>query len=375
MLIRSRAPLRLGLAGGGTDVSPFSDEFGGCTVNASIDMYAYCVIEPTSDGHIEFHAADGGGRFHTKSANHLTLTDGRFRLHQGVYNRVVTDFIGEPLSFRMTTYSDAGPGSGLGGSSTLAVAVLNAFCEWLGIPLGDYDSARLAYEIERVDVGFPGGKQDQYAATFGGFNFMEFHEDRVVVNPLRIKPWVKGELETLMLLYRTGATRDSGKIIQEQMANVRAKKAAPVEAMLQLKEDAVTVKEALLFGDIDSLAKTINRGWEAKKRMAASVSNQRIDTIMQKAQESGALAGRVTGAGGGGYMLFLVRLERRDELINALESFGGATSRVLFTDRGTEAWKILPSQRTSTIKFERPVASNRGFLTAPFSSQRSRKSA
>ncbi len=340
MILKSRAPLRLGLGGGGTDVSPFSDEYGGCTINATISMYAYCSIEPNDRGVIEFHEADSGKTFKSDTRERLELDGTGFDLQKGVYNRIAKDFARTPLSFKMVTYSDAGPGSGLGGSSTFVVAMLQAYSEWLNLPLGEYDIARLAFEIERIDLGFVGGKQDQYAATFGGFNFMEFYEDRIIVNPLRIKPWILNELETLMLLYRTDSTRESAKIIEEQIDNTKAKKAESLEAMQQIKRDAISMKEAILLGDMEAFAHTMNEGWEAKKRMAASISNSRIDTIMEAANDAGAMAGRVSGAGGGGYMLFLVRLSNRPELARVLETFGGGISRVAFTRRGAEAWRV-----------------------------------
>ena len=339
MLIRSRAPLRLGLAGGGTDVSPFSDEYGGCTINATINMHVYCSIEPRDNGEIEFHDTNSGKSFKSTAKPLLELDGTGFDLQKGVYNRIVKDFTQNALSFKMATYSDAGPGSGLGGSSTFVVAMLQAYAEWLDLPLGKYDIAHLAYEIERIDVGLLGGKQDQYAATFGGFNFIEFYKNRVIVNPLRIKPWIITELETLILLYRTDSARESAKIIREQIDNTKAKNTASLEAMQQLKRDAVSIKEAILLGDVDSLVQTINRGWEVKKRMAASISNSRINTIMQTARDAGAMAGRVSGAGGGGYMLFLVMLEKRSDLTRAPEPFGGAACRAMFTERGAEAWK------------------------------------
>ncbi|MFC1692651.1 dehydrogenase [Candidatus Latescibacterota bacterium] len=339
-MIRSRAPLRLGLGGGGTDVSPFSDEYGGCTINTTINMYVYCSIEQTTDGTIEFHEADSNRTFQSDAKLKLELDNTGFDLQKGVYNRIVKDFAKNTLSFKMTTYSDAGPGSGLGGSSTFVVAMLQAYTEWLNLPLGKYDIARLAYEVERIDVGFVGGKQDHYAATFGGFNFMEFYDNRVIINPLNIKPWIINELETLMLIYCTESNRESAKIIEQQIQNTKAKNTDSLEAMKQLKHDAVSIKKAILFGDLDSFSQIMNRSWEAKKRMAVSISNSRIEAIIRTAKEAGAMAGKVSGAGGGGYMLFLVAPDKRTKLMRCLKTFGGSSSRVMCTNRGAEAWKI-----------------------------------
>ena len=221
---RSRAPLRIGFAGGGTDISAYSDIYGGNILNGTISMYAYATIEADYEqGKIILDSADRGKTFVYDSAKRLSY-DGNFDLIKGVYNRIIKDFISKPLSFKLTTYVDAPPGSGLGSSSTLVVAVIGAFAEWLKLPLGEYDIAHLAYEIERIDMKMLGGKQDQYAATFGGFNFMEFFkEDKVIVNPLRINQEYLDELSLNLVLYYTGTSRLSSQIINQQTKNIAKK--------------------------------------------------------------------------------------------------------------------------------------------------------
>lgn len=341
MIIRSKAPLRLGLAGGGTDVPPYCEEFGGYTLNATIDMYAYCTIETTNDGKVSFYAVDKDDYFECCSTDYITL-DESLTLHKGIYNRVIKQFnSGKPLSIKMTTYCDAPPGSGLGSSSTLVVAILKAYVELLNLPLGDYDLAHLAYEIERIDVGFIGGKQDQYAATFGGFNFIEFYSnDRVVVNPLRIKDWIINELENSMILYFTGVSRQSEKIIREQAENVRIKNESAIEAMHKLKKDALAIKEAILKGDILRFAEHFGHSWEAKKRMADKITNNDIDNIYEAALKAGAYSGKVSGAGGGGFMVFLVDPIKRINVIRALNQFDGRVLNFHFTNNGTQGWSL-----------------------------------
>ena len=199
MKIRSKAPLRLGLAGGGSDVSPYSDIYGGLILNATINLYAYCTIEETDDNQIVINAYDVCCHKSYPLGKYLEI-DGDASLIKGVYNRIMKDYVFDVKSFKITTYNDAPAGSGLGTSSTMVVCILKAFVEWLSLPLGDYELSRLAYEIERKDLGLSGGKQDQYAAAFGGFNYMEFlQNDLVIVNPLKIKRWIIDELRKVIV--------------------------------------------------------------------------------------------------------------------------------------------------------------------------------
>lgn len=341
MIIRSKAPLRLGLAGGGTDVSPFCDEYGGYVLNATIDMYAYCSLELTDRNTIECYAMDREESFESPMLANLAL-DGSMQLHKGIYNRIIRDYNGGvPLSIRLTTYSDAPAGSGLGSSSTMVVAILKAFVEALNLPLGEYDVAHLAFEIERIDVGLDGGKQDQYAATFGGFNFIEFYRsERVIVNPLRIKSSIINELESSIVLYYTGVSRESANIIKEQSQNARDKNQRSIDAMLELKEDALIMKESLLKGDLKQFANYLGKSWDAKKRTAASITNSMIDHIYDIAMQSGAYAGKVSGAGGGGFMMFMVDPVMRFKLINELKKQDGHVMNFHFTNEGTQGWRV-----------------------------------
>jgi len=273
MIIRSKAPLRLGLAGGGTDVAPYSELYGGRILNATISMYAYATILPRDDKKIVLNSVDKNERYTFENMPALPI-DGKLDLIKGIYNRVVKDFMRKPLSFELTTYVDAPPGSGLGTSSTLVVAILGAFSEWLGLPLGDYDLAHLAYEIERVDLGMAGGKQDQYAATFGGVNFMEFSkEDKVIVNPLRIHEKYLDELSHNLVLYHTETSRLSSVIIEQQSKNVSNRNEKTIEAMHKLKEQAVMMKEALLKGELGKIGEILDFGWKSKKNIAKGISN------------------------------------------------------------------------------------------------------
>jgi D-glycero-alpha-D-manno-heptose-7-phosphate kinase len=341
-IVRARAPLRLGLAGGGTDVSPFCDEHGGFVLNASIDKYAYATIELRVDDKVALVAADQPASWVGDTRSQLEPIGDKLALLRGVYRRMVRDFNGgEPIPLTLTTHADAPPGSGLGSSSTLVVAIVKAFVELLNLPLGDYEIAHLAYEIERLDLGLAGGKQDQYAATFGGFNFIEFYaNDRVLVNPLRVKNWIISELESSLVLFYTGVSRSSAAIIEEQTRNLKAGDQRSIDAMLALKEDAVLMKEGLLRGDFGTIAKSMELSWEAKKRTSHNISNSAIDEIYDAAKRAGAVAGKVSGAGGGGFMMFLVDSTKRMDVIRVLQRHAGQVLNCHFTHYGTQGWRL-----------------------------------
>lgn len=343
MIVRARAPLRLGLAGGGTDVPEYCNVYGGCVLNATVSMYSYAILQPRDDGRVRFVAADRQETYECEASEVDPSLDGVLALHKGVFRRIVNEFNGgQPVPMTLTTYSDVPAGSGLGSSSTMVVAMVTAFRELLGLPFGEYDIAHLAYEIERLDIGLNGGKQDHYAATFGGVNFIEFHaDDRVVVNPLRIKDSVLTELEASLLLYFTGVSRDSAAIIDEQAANLKARDPRSLEAMRQLKDDALAMKEAILRDDIERFARVLGRSWEAKKMAASRITNPEIDHVYELALRAGAYSGKVSGAGGGGFMMFVVDPVKRADVLRALENEAGTPIVCHFTKRGSEGWRVM----------------------------------
>ena len=340
-LVRARAPLRQGLAGGGTDVSPYCDEFGGLVLNATIDRYAYAVIDGRSDGTLRFEATDQQLQATLAAAADLR-GPGTLPLHRAVHRVMCDEYrSGERPALAVTTFCDAPVGSGLGASSTLVVAMVRAYDELWNLALDDYAVAQLAFRIERVECGLAGGRQDQYSAAFGGFNFMEFYaQGRTVVNPLRIKAWVLAELEASVVLFYTGVSRESARIIAEQSSGIAAGNADSLAAMHGLKREAQTMKECLLKGDMAGLVDSLRQGWEAKKATSSVVSNPLINGIYDAALAAGASAGKVSGAGGGGFMLFLVPPEKRMNVVRALAGFDGQLSHCHFTKHGAQSWRI-----------------------------------
>jgi D-glycero-alpha-D-manno-heptose-7-phosphate kinase len=338
---RARAPLRLGFGGGGTDVPAYSSRYGGCVLNTTISMYAYASVSPRGDGRIGVSLG---------SLNHSAVLDptelgqikprGATALVEGILRRFARDY-GPLPSMDLAAWSDAPPGSGLGSSSTVAVVICSVLAETLRIPLGEYDVARLAYEIERLELGMAGGQQDQYAAAFGGVNFMEFHEDGgVLVNPLRVKGSVLSELESSLILYYTGVSRESAQIIQDQISAAESVPSRSLEALHRIKQEALALKKHLLQGDLSSFYGAINSGWLAKKQSAKSISNAQIDKLLTCATGSGALAAKLSGAGGGGFIMFFARPEFRAHLIENLLRSGGQIYPVSFTQTGVQNWEV-----------------------------------
>ncbi|RYY38551.1 MAG: dehydrogenase [Chitinophagaceae bacterium] len=340
MIYRSKAPLRIGLAGGGTDVSPYSDLYGGTILNATISLYAHASIEPIEEPKIILETNDRCERIEYDIAQSLPI-DGHLDLLKGVYNAVQRDYGSIRGGFKLSTFVDAPAGSGLGTSSTLVVAIIGAFAEWLRLPLGEYDIAHYAYAIERNELKMAGGKQDQYAATFGGVNFMEFLEgDKVIVNPLRIKQQYLFELENNLVLYYTATSRESARIIEQQSKNVVAKKEGSIEAMHQLKQQALMMKEAVLMGRIHQLGEILDYGYQQKRLMADGISNPLMEEIYETAKKAGATGGKISGAGGGGFMIFYCPANTKYNVVKNLERFGGVHRPYQFTEHGLKTWCI-----------------------------------
>jgi len=345
MIYRSKAPLRIGLAGGGTDVSPYCDLYGGNILNASVSLYAYANIKTLAEKTLVFQGIDRGEehRFPPEAVSGASVLpiDGKLDLLKGVYNRMKKDYGLPDTGLQLSTFVDAPAGSGLGTSSTLVVAILGAFVEMLRLPLGEYDIAHLAYDIERKDLKMAGGRQDQYAATFGGVNFMEFYaDDRVIVNPLRINQQYLFELENNLLLYYTSTSRESAKIIARQSQNVREKNTRSIEAMHQLKDQAQMMKEALLKGHINEIGEILDFGFRQKQQMAEGISNSHLEEIYPQATKAGATGGKISGAGGGGFMTFYCPDISKYKVMEALQQLGGYCKPYQFTSHGLTTWTM-----------------------------------
>jgi D-glycero-alpha-D-manno-heptose-7-phosphate kinase len=334
MIVRSKAPLRISFAGGGTDVPPYPQERGGVVLSMTINKYAYASLVTTDDESITVQSLDYDvvAKYHTEAD---LAYNGELDLVKAVIRRMALDKRG----LRLFLHSDAPPGSGLGSSSTLVVALVGLLRHWLRQPLTDYQIAELAHQIERVDLGIIGGMQDQYAATFGGVNFIEFSDKAVIVNPLRVTLDRLNELEYNLLLCYTGQTRLSAHIVERQTQSFVDKNAEVVRALDAQKDMAIQMKNALLQGRLDDFGDLLHHAWQTKKHLDPAITTPHIDELYEAARREGALGGKILGAGGGGYLLLYCPFDRKHLIAAALEKLGGQVVDFGFDLRGLQTWE------------------------------------
>lgn len=343
--------MRISFAGGGTDVSPYADERGGLVLNATIDKYAYATLRESDDQAITIKSLD----YHTIAKYDLDqplVYNGQLDLVKAAIRRLNgTAGLQAQRGFELYLHTDAPPGSGLGSSSAVVVAIIGAFQQWLHLPLTSYEIASLAYQIERNDLGIKGGRQDQYAAAFGGFNLIEFHGDRVVVNPLRIPNEVLNELHYSLMLFYTGGTRLSAHIIDAQTQAFVQRQTSAVGAMDELKRLATETKNALLQGRLEDFGALLHEAWMNKKKMATAISNPLIDEIYEQARRLGALGGKISGAGGGGYMFLYCPYETQPKITERLEAMGALRVDFSFEKNGLQSWETNLQQEYQITRF------------------------
>lgn len=334
--------MRISFAGGGTDVSPYCDEYGGTVLNATIDRYASVTLKPTKNGDVVVKSIDYDLTVNYKIDEEFAF-NGQLDLIKGVI-RVMKKKFGLKEGVEIYVQNDAPPGSGLGSSSAVCVALIGAFNEWMRLPLTLYEIADLAFEIERIDMNIKGGRQDQYAAAFGGFNFMEFYKNYTIVNPLRLPEEIVEELQYSLVIAYIGGNHESAGILDRQIENVKNKSESSLDALHEIKRLAVETKNALVTGKLGKFGKLLDSEWEYKKQMASGITNPQIDEIYDSAIKAGALGGKISGAGGGGYMFFFADFDRRYSIINALNSHGAEVVNFSFTNHGLKTWRVGESE-------------------------------
>jgi D-glycero-alpha-D-manno-heptose-7-phosphate kinase len=334
-LLRARAPLRVSFAGGGTDVPPYPEEQGGLVLSATINRYAYGTLSPREDRQIGIQSLDLDAVASIALDDVRPTGEDRLDLIRAAIHKLASD---SPNGFDLFLHSAAPPGSGLGASSAVVVTLVGLLSDHMKMPLTDYEKARLAYTVEREDLGLKGGTQDQYAAVFGGFNFMEFRANEVIVNPLRIPPETIHELEYNLLLCFTGGTRVSDHIIEDQTNRYRSQEASTLDGLQMQKELAIEMKNALLQDNLSEFGSLLDRAWTYKKQMSPKISNEHIDELYEVAMRQGAIGGKVTGAGGGGYMLLYCRYDSKHKVQAALDALGAEAIDFQFDHTGLTSW-------------------------------------
>jgi D-glycero-alpha-D-manno-heptose-7-phosphate kinase len=317
-------------------VPPFPDADGGAVLSATINRYAFASLRPRADRQVTVQSLDYGLSVQF-GIDEPVLFDGDLDLAKAAVRRLLDrQFDG----FDLFLHSNAPPGSGLGSSSAMVVALVGLLQDRYRLALTDYEIAETAHQIERADLGIRGGLQDHYAATFGGFNFIEFSADRVVVNPLRIHPDTVNELEHNLLLVYTGRTRLSDHIIDDQMERYAAGDPASVEGMRLQRTLAKEMKDALLRRRHEDFGRLLDDAWQAKRQLSPKIATPYIDEAYQAAIANGALGGKVTGAGGGGYMVFYCQFDRRHLVAEELIKMGFTVTEVTFDRTGLTTWRL-----------------------------------
>ena len=335
-LIRARAPLRISFAGGGTDVAPFPEVEGGAVLSATINRFAFGTLRPRTDRQVTVESLDYGLSVEFGIDDPVAF-DGSLDLAKAAIRRLLDR---QYDGFDLFLHANAPPGSGLGASSAMVVALVGLLQESYRLALTDYEIAEIAYQIEREDLGIKGGLQDFYAATFGGFNFIEFTGDRVVVNPLRIHPDTINELEHNLLLVYTGRTRLSDHIIDDQMRRYSAGETDSLEGLRLQRSLAKDMKDALLRRRHEEFGTLLGEAWLAKRRLSPKIATPEIDEAYAAALANGALGGKVTGAGGGGYMVFYCQFDRRHLVAEELIKMGFTVTEVSFEANGLKTWRL-----------------------------------
>ncbi len=327
---RAKAPLRIGLVGGGTDVNPYASLKGGMVFNTTINKYAYCTITPTGDSSMSIHSTDYGKYEAALDGGPLPL-DGNMDIIKAVTNHFnITD------GFKMFLQSEAPPGSGLGGSSAVIVSVIAAVCEWKGIGMTGSEMAQLAYYLEREKIGLKGGKQDQYASVFGGFNVMKFDANGVDVNRVRIRPNTIDELQYRSILCYTGQSRESATIIDSQVKKFNS--GQNEDALDAAKALVLEMSNAMERGNIRRAGEILDESWRIKKQFSDKITNPRIDEMYNTAKANGAIGGKVSGAGGGGFMYFICDYDTKYKVAKELQKLGARVTDFAYEPNGVTSW-------------------------------------
>jgi len=343
MIIRSRSPVRISFGGGGTDVPPYSDEKGGCVVSAAINKYSYATLEPRNDQEIHIESWNFLKKLKFGSIDEIQYNN-ELDLLKAAIKRLNATRMGLNIFLR----SDVPPKSGLGSSAAAFAALIGLFNHLKTEKMTLYEIAELAHKIEREELKIAGGKQDQYATVFGGLNFIEFDKDWVRVIPLKMRKEHILELEKHLVLAYVGERPEgdvvrnyvTGDIITDQVKSMVEKKETVMEALDKTKEIALEMKKALLIGDFTRFGELLHEAWEMKKKFSPMITNKYINDLYELARKHGAMGGKLTGAGGGGFMLFFCEPNTEQIVAHELEKAGAKPVNFVFDFDGLQTWEV-----------------------------------
>jgi D-glycero-alpha-D-manno-heptose-7-phosphate kinase len=317
MLI-ARSPVRISFGGGGTDLPAYFQKYGGAVLSAAIDKYFYTILRRRTDGCTQVISSD--------LRKLERWTDADIQSSKGTELEIplaVLRHLQCTPSVDLFMASEIPPGTGLGSSATACVNVLRIMSEYMKLELSPYEIAERAYYIAREMLGNPVGKQDEYAASVGGLNYIQFHSDgRVSVDPIALNPELSRELQSNLMLFFTGASHNSWEILQAQEKSTKKPSGMAVEALHEIRELASTMRDALRQGELARFGELLHVGWCAKKRISAQISTPLIDELYELARGKGAIGGKVTGAGGGGFLLLYVPSACQQNVREAFASQG-----------------------------------------------------
>lgn len=332
-IIRARAPVRVSFGGGGSDTSYSIRSQAGLVLSSTINKYAYATILVRPDQRVRLISRDYRTSAEAACVQDLTY-DGTLDLIKACARLMNPGF-----GFDLETYSEVEPGTGLGGSSAMAVAVIGALNHFRHENhLDRYHIADLAYQAERIELGIAGGWQDQYASTFGGLSTIEFRESEILVFPMRLPSDLMLELRAKLLLFRVGERRSSGAIHREQQRRFDEADQALKHYYATLTQHAQSMKEALAKGNLRRFGELLHDSWETKKALSAGISNQMVDALYAAARECGAVGGKLLGAGGGGYLMLYSSPSNHVTIIDRLGEMGARYETFDFVDTGLQTW-------------------------------------
>ncbi len=327
-----RSPVRVSFGGGGTDLPVYYEKYGGVILSTSINKYFYTILSQRDDNYVQIISSDLRAMEHWQDIAKMSVTDNKLAVPLAVLKS-----LGRKVSINLFLASEIPPGTGLGSSATVCVNLLKALTTYLHIPGSKYDIAEKAFAIARDVLGKPVGKQDEYAAAFGGLNLIRIETSGTThVEAVDLPQEVKRELQQNLMLFFTGTARDSGEILREQETSSQDQQSQTVAALHEIRWLAEQMRRALVKGNVNDFGCLLDEAWKAKKQVSNKISNSGIDQLYQLAKERGALGGKITGAGGGGFLLLYCEQACQQSVRQALAAHKLPEMRFEFESQGAQ---------------------------------------